>query len=118
MMAITFMSAPHFRWSFADAHCSRMHPGTRERIDFIYLCQQSRPCAFTCVRTDFLVFLRQRFIPQVFPAGGMLMSGLPTVRRSLRYLRVVPQAKPRNDPDTAFLATGPLSSRRRGRNGE
>ena len=37
------------------------------------------------------------------------MSGLPTVRRSLRYLRVVPQAKPRNDPATAFLATAPLS---------
>ena len=27
MMASTFMSAPHFRWSFADVHCSRMHPG-------------------------------------------------------------------------------------------
>ena len=34
MTAITFMSAPHFRWSFADAHCSRMRPG--------------RPCDVLC----------------------------------------------------------------------
>ncbi len=62
MMAITFISAPHFRWPFADAHCSRMRPGTHERIDFIYLRQQSSPCENMesfCTLYDFL----SRIIP-------------------------------------------------------
>jgi len=54
------------------------------RINLVDLCEKPGTGTLARIDGDFLVTIPQGYIAQAFCVSGMLMSGLPTVRRSLR----------------------------------